>query len=300
MSTRPYRGRFAPSPSGPLHFGSIVSAMASHLDARAHRGKWLLRIEDVDEARTIDGAADGIRRDLESLGMYWDTEVAGQSTRTERYREIIADLLGNDLAFACDCSRSDIRHAEQTGANGWLYPGTCRRRCLRPTGGRSIRLKVGDASIAFEDRFSGLFEQRLDRDVGDFVVRRADGYTAYQLAVVVDDQDQEITDVVRGADLLASTPRQIWLQRVLNYPTPRYAHVPLVLDAQGRKLSKRTQADPIAQRRPIRTLLAAWRFLSQNVDDPEPESVADFWPWAVEEWSACRTGSESMEITEHD
>lgn len=286
MSTRPYRGRFAPSPSGPLHFGSIVTAVASCLDARAHEGAWLLRIEDVDQTRTVDGAADQIRRDLERLGLYWDEELPAQSTRTERYRQIIGDLLESGQAFVCECSRAEIRQAGSVGPGGPVYAGTCRHRSLRNRPSRSIRVKVSDRPIAFVDRLVGPFGQRLDRDLGDFVIRRADGYTAYQLAVVVDDQDQSITDVVRGQDLLDSTPRQIWLQQRLGFTTPDYAHVPLVLDEAGRKLSKRTRADPIRQKRPLTTLLAAYEFLTENTPEHRPDTVADFWPWAIRQWAS--------------
>lgn len=273
--------------------------MASYLDARARHGQWLLRIEDVDRTRTVAGAADQIRRDLERLGLWWDAETPPQSLRTERYRQIIADLLAQDRAFACDCSRSEIRRSGRSGPTGPIYPGTCRQRALRPRATRSIRLKTPDLAIEFRDRWSGPFRQHLARDVGDFVIRRADGYTAYHLAVVVDDQDQGVTDVVRGRDLLDSTPRQIWLQRLLGYATPRYAHVPLVLDDLGRKLSKRTRADPVSAARPVDTLLAAYAFLTQNINDRAPDSVADFWPWAIAQWSAAALGNNESE-TRHD
>jgi glutamyl-Q tRNA(Asp) synthetase len=275
--------------------------MASCLDARAHRGAWLLRIEDVDQTRTVDGAADQIRRDLERLGLYWDEELPTQSARTERYRQIIADLLESGQAFACECSRADIRQAGRTGPSGPIYPGTCRHRSLRNRPSRSIRAKVSDRPLSFVDRLAGPFGQRLDRDLGDFVIRRADGFTAYQLAVVVDDQDQSITDVVRGQDLLDSTPRQIWLQQQLRFTTPSYAHVPLVLDETGRKLSKRDQADPIRDKHPIKTLLAAHEFLTGNAAEHRPDTVADFWPWAIQQWAAehVETHQDSITGSEH-
>lgn len=239
-----YRGRFAPSPTGPLHAGSLVAALASWLDARAHGGAWLVRIEDLDPPRTVPGADDDIIETLARFGMESDEAVVRQSERDELYAAALDQLHRHGLVYGCACSRSDIASATQAGARTpGVYPGTCRAG----TAGRPIRawrFRVS-GTVAFDDRSGGRLLQDLDREVGDFVVRRADGLWAYQLAVVVDDAAQRITDVVRGADLLDNTPRQIALQRALHLPTPRYLHVPTVLNERGEKLSKQTGARPL-------------------------------------------------------
>jgi glutamyl-Q tRNA(Asp) synthetase len=236
-----YRGRFAPSPTGPLHAGSLVAALASWLDARAHAGAWLVRIEDLDPPRTVPGAARDIIETLARFGMESDEPVVRQSERDALYAAAHDQLLRLGLVYGCACSRSDIASATQAGARTpGVYPGTCRTG----TGGRPIRawrFRVS-GTLSFDDRSGGRLTQDLDREVGDFVIRRADGLWAYQLAVVVDDAEQRITDVVRGADLLDNTPRQIALQRALQLPTPRYLHVPVALNERGEKLSKQTGA----------------------------------------------------------
>src|ERR671937_1821480 len=238
-----YIGRFAPSPSGPLHMGSLIAAAASWLDARAAGGRWLVRIEDLDRARCMPGAADAILRTLERLGLHWDGEVLYQSRRLERYRAALAELASH--TYWCGCTRREIADSSLgLAADGaHIYPGTCRAR--PPRDRRALRVGTTEAAIGFVDRVQGRHEQALSRDIGDFVLYRADGLFAYQLAVVVDDAEQGVTDVVRGADLLDSTPRQIYLQRLLGLPTPRYLHVPVALDAAGEKLSKQTPAAPI-------------------------------------------------------
>jgi glutamyl-Q tRNA(Asp) synthetase len=244
-----YLGRFAPSPTGPLHFGSLVAALASYLDARYHEGgRWLVRIEDVDEPRTVPGAADSILRCLEAYGMEWDGPVVYQSQRKDLYRAALAAL--GTHAFHCGCSRVP-----------GIYPGTCRNGLPPGKSARAWRLRVDDAVISFVDRLRGPQTDVLAGTTGDFVLLRADGYFAYQLAVVVDDADQGVTDVVRGEDLLDSTGRQILLQRLLGYPAPRYAHIPVVRDASGEKLSKQTLAPPVDERGDDATLQAALRFL---------------------------------------
>ena len=244
-----YLGRFAPSPTGPLHFGSLVAALASYLDARYHDGgRWLVRIEDVDEPRTVPGAADSILRCLEAYGMEWDGPVVYQSRRKDLYRAAL-EALGSH-AFPCGCSRVP-----------GIYPGTCRNGLPAGKTARAWRLRVDDNVISFVDRLRGPQTDVLAETTGDFVLLRADGYFAYQLAVVVDDADQGVTDVVRGEDLLDSTGRQILLQRLLGYPTPRYAHIPVVRDASGEKLSKQTLAPPVDERGDEATLRAALAFL---------------------------------------
>jgi glutamyl-Q tRNA(Asp) synthetase len=249
------RGRFAPSPTGPLHFGSLLAAFGSWLMARHAGGEWLVRVEDIDPPREVAGAADAQLRTLERFGLAPDGPVLRQSERGAHYEAALVRLLAAGDAFECHCSRSDLAAA-----------GGVHRACI--AGARrpdpAIRLRVPDgAVVAFEDRIHGHVSQDLAREVGDFVLRRADGPWAYQLAVVVDDAAQGITEVVRGADLLDSTPRQVFLQRRLGLPTPAYAHLPLVLDAQGRKLSKSSAALPVDDDDPLPSLRAAWLALGQ-------------------------------------
>lgn len=284
-----YRGRFAPSPTGPLHLGSLVAAMASYLDARAHHGQWLLRIEDVDQTRTVPGASDEFLRTLDALGFEWQGQVLQQSARHERYTEVIQQLLASGDAFDCACSRSDIASmATATGAEGPIYPGTCRKGLTSDQSARSVRLRVPDRHIRLIDRIVGTIEQNLARELGDFVIRRADGYTAYQLAVVVDDADQSISHVVRGADLLMSTPRQSYLQQLLGLSSPIHAHVPLVRGPDGRKLSKQDLAHPVTAKEPLPPLMAALDFLGQQPLPEIPANPAMFWRWAIDHWDITR------------
>jgi glutamyl-Q tRNA(Asp) synthetase len=262
-----YRGRFAPSPTGPLHFGSLVAALGSYLDARAHAGEWLVRIEDLDPPRAAPGAADEILRALESLGLRWDGAVLRQSERGDAYREALAELEHKGATYPCACTRREIGDSAVAGIDGSLvYPGTCRDRLPSGRTARATRVRVGNAVVEFDDAVQGWVQHQLAVDVGDFVLRRADGPFAYQLAVVVDDAAQGITDVVRGADLLDSTPRQIQLQRLLGLPTPRYLHLPVAINAAGEKLSKQTLAPPIDRARPGAALVAALKFLGQRPD----------------------------------
>lgn len=279
-----YRGRFAPSPTGRLHFGSLVTALASHVDARAHDGIWLVRDEDLDQTRAKPGMAEQILRDLEAFGLAWDEAVMRQSQRDSAYEEALHRLRSAGLAFPCGCSRKEIAALGRPGPEGPIYPGTCRDGLAPDKLIRSWRLRVPDETLGFADRIQGYRQQNLATEVGDFVVRRADGYFAYQLAVVVDDAEQEITHVVRGADLLASTPRQIHLQRALDLPTPDYAHVPLVLDDQGRKLSKRDLARPVDPGQPEQGLRAAWRFLSQTPPPKDCRSTRELLDWMIAHW----------------
>lgn len=270
MSNAParYRGRFAPSPTGALHFGSLVAALGSWLDARAAGGEWLVRIEDLDPPREVPGAASDILRALEALGLGWDGPVVRQSGRGEAYRAALAALAAAGATYPCACTRREIGDAARAGVDGGLvYPGTCRDGLPPGRAPRALRMRVGEAVVAFDDVLQGRVRHALAREVGDFVLQRADGLFAYQLAVVVDDAEQGVTDVVRGADLLDSTPRQMLLQRRLGVPTPRYLHLPVVTDARGEKLSKQTGAAPIDCSRPGAALAAALRFLGQRVDD---------------------------------
>ncbi len=277
-----YRGRFAPSPTGPLHAGSLVAALASWLDARAHDGVWLVRIEDLDPPREVPGAARQILRDLDRLGLASDELPQLQSQRSELYQAAFFRLEAAGLIYGCACSRAEVASAQHLlGRPPDVYPGTCRSG----TGGRPVRAQrvlVPTVVVGFDDRACGHFEQDLARDVGDFVVRRADGLWAYQLAVVVDDGEQQITDVVRGADLLDNTPRQIWLQGVLGLSTPRYLHVPVVRNASGEKLSKQSGAAALDLDNPRIELERAWR----NLGFPAlgAVDVAAFYRRAVELW----------------
>ena len=257
-----YVGRFAPSPTGPLHFGSLVAAVASWLDARAAGGQWLVRIEDVDTTRSVPGAAEGILRTLEALGLTWDGEVAWQSRRTEHYEAALERLRLAGYVYGCRCSRREIADSGITGLEGAIYPGTCKHLGLVGAG-LAERMIAPSTPVGFVDRAIGAVTQSIASDIGDFVVKRRDGLFAYQLAVVVDDDLQGVTDVVRGADLLWSTPRQIALQRALGLATPRYLHFAVVTNAAGEKLSKQTGAEPIAPTQGAELLRHALAFLGQ-------------------------------------
>jgi glutamyl-Q tRNA(Asp) synthetase len=291
LATQPaYTGRFAPSPTGPLHAGSMVAALASYLDARAHHGRWLVRIEDVDEGRSVAGTADDMLGLLHQLGMQWDGDVVWQSRRGALYQAAF-DQLGFH-AYPCGCNRREIADSRLgTAPDGSaIYPGTCRQGLGAGKSMRSLRLRVPEAGadlIEFADRFAGPIAHHLAQDAGDFVLKRADGFWAYQLAVVVDDAQQGVTDIVRGADLLDSTPRQIYLQRLLGLPTPRYLHVPVLRNEHGEKLSKQTGAAAVAPRNEaeaVAVLLAAARGLGLPLE--RAESLAGFWRAAVPAWAA--------------
>lgn len=279
-------GRFAPSPTGPLHFGSLVAALGSLLEARARGGRWLLRIEDVDRARCRREHAEAIVRLLEAAGFEWDGPVWVQSQRSARYAEVLEGLKARGAVYPCGCSRAELAQAPLGPDGAPLYPGTCRAGLPPGKGARAWRLRVA-GEIVFEDLVQGPQQQDLARASGDCVLLRADGFFAYQLAVVVDDGDQGVDHVVRGADLIHSTARQIFLQRLLGLPTPEYAHLPVALDAHGHKLSKQTRALPVDARDPWPALRAAARFLGM----PAPScrlAGSDFWAWARETWSLAR------------
>jgi glutamyl-Q tRNA(Asp) synthetase len=285
--TSPYIGRFAPSPTGPLHKGSLVAALASYLDAKAHHGTWLLRIEDVDEARTVPGAAEEILRCLRAFGMHWDGEMVWQSRRTALYQASFARL--GPHAYPCGCTRREIADSRIGVASDGaaIYPGTCRAGLAPGKTARAFRLRVpNDASsrITFNDRWFGPVTQDVAAEVGDFVLKRADGFWAYQLAVVTDDAEQGVTDVVRGADLLDSTPRQIYLQHLLGVPAPRYLHVPVVTNANGEKLSKQTGALALDPSQPLNELMTAARFLGLQTGDAD--SLDTFWRNATAAWAS--------------
>ncbi len=286
-----YCGRFAPSPTGPLHFGSLVAAVGSYLDARAQGGKWLVRIEDVDTPRTQPGAAAHILRTLEGFGFEWDGEVLVQSQRLDIYhRALIFLQLAGDV-YPCACSRRDIaaRTTRRSVDGAPHYPGTCRTGLATGQAARAWRMRVPDQSFCVIDRIQGELQQNLERDVGDFILLRADGQYAYQLAVVVDDALQGVNAVVRGADLQDSTLRQIWLQQRLGLPSPSYAHLPVVVDANGEKLSKQTKAAPVMPEMGVATLTRALEFLGHRVPrEVQAATLADFWRWAMATWSSAK------------
>jgi len=283
------RGRFAPSPTGPLHFGSLVAALASYCDVRHRGGEWLVRIEDVDTPRSRPDAEDEILAALARCGFASDAPVVRQSERTALYEAALARLAAAGLVYPCACTRRDLEAAPVNAIGERVYAGTCRNgidvtRALAP---QAWRLRVDHAQEACVDVVQGAQAQDLARDVGDFIVRRADGLFAYQLAVVVDDAAQGIGSVVRGADLLSSTPRQMYLQRCLGLPTPEYLHVPVAIDDAGRKLSKQTHAQALSGD-PVPALLAAWRFLDQRAPEATPRSGAEFLAYAARAWSRAR------------
>jgi len=271
-----YVGRFAPSPTGPLHFGSLVAALASWLDARAAEGRWLVRIEDLDAPRTLPGAADDILRTLDCLGLGWDGPVLYQSQRSANYKAALKSL----DTYWCGCTRREIADSSigRASDGAQIYPGTCRGGLAPGKTPRALRVRTGTEEIVFADRVQGPQRQILAREIGDFVLLRADGQFAYQLAVVVDDAEQGVTDVVRGADLLDSTPRQIYLQRLLGYATPRYLHVPAAVNAAGEKLSKQTGARPVDLARKSEELRRALRFLGQAESDDLAHALKNWQP----------------------
>jgi glutamyl-Q tRNA(Asp) synthetase len=285
LEQQAHRGRFAPSPTGPLHFGSLIAAVGSYLDARACGGAWLVRIEDLDLPRCPMENATAILRDLAAFGFEWDGEAVWQSRRTDLYRAAFEALRDSGTVYPCACSRREIADSTLAPDGAHIYPGTCRNGLPVGRAARAWRLRVGSAAMDFEDRLQGNCAQDIAREVGDFVLLRADGFFAYQLAVVIDDAEQGITDVVRGADLLDSTARQILLQQGLGLPRPRYAHLPVAVNALGEKLSKQTGAAALDPTRPAAQIVAALRFLGQS---PPPElgsaSLPEIWTWARQHW----------------
>ena len=279
----PYVGRFAPSPTGPLHFGSLVAAVASYLQARVNHGRWLLRIEDIDPPREQAGATEQIIEALALYGFEWDGDTLFQSSSQKAHQEALQYLLEHHFAYRCRCSRRDLANVAR-GPLGTIYPGSCRAGC--EPGEAAIRVRTTDSQITFEDELQGPIVSSLESESGDFVVRRRDGLIAYQLAVVVDDEIQGITEVVRGIDLLDSTPRQIWLQQLLGYQTPNYMHIPVITHSDGDKLSKLTGAAAIPLDAIEKTLVAALVALQQ---EPPPNlaqnTVEKIWNWAENNWS---------------
>ncbi len=347
-SSTDYRGRFAPSPTGPLHFGSLLAAVGSYLDAKHHHGTWLVRMEDLDTPRCVTSAADDILRTLGAFGLHSDEPVIYQSQRTAAYEEALHKLQASGAAYPCCCTRKEIADSVLNGIEGPVYPGTCRHGIPAGREGRAWRVRtdctllppcrgitsdlagvvcqpsrmassstkagigveqwdntastpsltlplqrggdiVDDGVIQFDDALQGRISQNLEKEIGDFVVKRADGLFAYQLAVVVDDAFQDITHIVRGADLLDSTPRQIYLQRLLGLRIPQYLHLPVAVNESGEKLSKQTLAAPVDETHPVKTLLRVLDFLQQH---PPAEllgcDVKVLLEWATANWDATK------------
>lgn len=282
-----YRGRFAPSPTGLLHAGSLTTAVGSYLHARSQGGQWLLRIEDLDPPREVPGAADAILRTLEALGLAWDGPVIWQSQRLTAYQDALDALIASGHAYPCACTRREIALAGYPGVDGVVYPGTCRNGLAAGKAGRAWRLHVPAGEVMFMDGHYGAQRQDVAHQVGDYVLKRADGLFAYQLAVVVDDAWQGISEVVRGADLLDSTPRQIVLQRALNAPTPRYTHLPLLVNAAGEKLSKQTLAPAIRPDQAADELRLALTRLN-HAPPADCQGLDELWGWALAHWSLAR------------
>lgn len=287
-TTTPYCGRFAPSPTGPLHFGSLVAAVGSYLQARTHGGKWRVRMEDVDGARTLPGADAAILRALESFEFEWDGPVIYQSQRHAVYAAALEQLQRRHAVYPCACSRREVADSSLVGVDGPIYPGTCRTGLPAGRAGRAWRVRTQATVIDFHDGLQGNIRHALATDTGDFVVQRADGFYAYQLAVVVDDAAQGITEVVRGLDILHSTARQIHLQRLLALPAVSYLHLPIAVNTRGEKLSKQTGAAPLNPREAVITLIRVLDFLGQR---PSPElnacGLGDVWRWAVANWQVA-------------
>jgi len=285
-----YRGRFAPSPTGDLHLGSLVTALASYLEAKSNNGLWLLRIDDLDQTRVIKNKDKEIINTLESFGFIWDESIEYQSQNISHYEDALSDLIQLNKAYICNCSRTQIAEIAQQGREGLIYPETCKNK-NGITGAHSIRLITENKEIGFKDGYFSDQQQNIKNEIGDFIIKRRDGFTAYQLAVVVDDHLQEINHVVRGQDLLSSSPRQIYVQRLLGYKTPNYTHIPLVMDDNEKKLSKQLKASPVSIKKPIQSLQQAWIFLFGTPYHLIPNTLEGFWPWAIQHWDLqqCKT-----------
>ena len=277
-------GRFAPSPTGDLHFGSLISAVGSYLAARYSGGQWLVRIEDLDPPREIQGSADRILHDLERLGLKADAAVLYQSSRSAAYQTAVDYLLETGQAYYCGCSRKDL-------PDSGIYPGTCRDGISDGKKPRAVRFLIKEQICSFTDRIQGVIREAMSLESGDFIIKRADGLHAYHLAVVIDDHFQGVTQVVRGADLLDSTSRQICLQRALGFDTPEYMHLPVAIDDQGRKLSKRDRSDPIRLLSPGKCIELALRFLRQQ--PPAGLPLDELWQWAETNWDEQRIPREA-------
>jgi len=298
MSTSSYIGRYAPSPTGPLHFGTLVAAVGSYLQAKSQQGKWLMRIEDVDTTRSVAGAADDMLRSFEHFGFEWHGEVIYQSHRTKLYEQALAALTDKKLVYPCTCSRKQIADDTIEGFPVGIYNGKCRFRTLPLNEEHALRIRTGDTAITFEDQVMGKYSQQLNTECGDFVIKRRDDLFAYQLAVVVDDALQGVTEVVRGTDLLDSTPRQIYLQQQLGYAQPDYLHLPLVVDENQQKLGKSTGGAALDSSQPVKPLVAALKHLGQQPpDELYTTELKSFWQWAIEHWKLHNIPKQNQTLT---
>jgi len=288
-ASQKYIGRFAPSPTGPVHFGTLVAAVGSYLQAKTHNGNWLLRIDDVDTSRKVEGADVDIISTLEAFGFQWSGDILYQTQLTAAYEAALDELIEQSLVFPCLCSRKQLAQAGAGAGAGNIYPGTCRSRRLPEFEEHSLRLIAEDITITFDDIVMGRQSQNIKTECGDFIIRRRDGLFAYQLAVVVDDAIQGITEVVRGTDLLDSTPRQIYLQRLLGYATPVYCHLPLAVDPAGNKISKSEGKSKIEITHREELLISTLGFLGQQVpDELSGSGIEDIWRWAMDNWDISR------------
>jgi glutamyl-Q tRNA(Asp) synthetase len=289
-----YRGRFAPTPTGPLHFGSLIAAVGSYLDAKHHNGTWLIRMEDLDTPRCVPGAADDILRTLSAYGLYSDEPVMYQSRRTPAYETALSQLQATGATYPCACTRREIADSSLHGIDGPVYPGTCRNGISVGREGRAWRVRTNNFCQEFDDALQGHLTQNIESEIGDFVVKRADSLFAYQMAVVVDDAAQKITHVVRGADLLSSTPRQIYLQRLLNFSTPTYLHLPVAVNQLGEKLSKQTRAKPVNTGNTAATLRDVLHFLNQHAASSAQRTVEQILAQAIANWRPENIPSEKQ------
>jgi len=279
-----YRGRFAPTPSGPLHMGSLFTALGSYLQARAHGGQWLIRVDDLDTPRNVAGAESVILKQLESHGLEWDETPRYQTQHVQEYREALNNLAVHQLLYPCSCTRAELALSALSGPDGPIYAGTCRSRTAHAEK-HSVRLRVADDSLSFVDLLRGQQTRHLSRDIGDFVVQRSDGILGYQLACAVDEAQQNITEVIRGADLLDSTFRQLYVQKLLHLPHARYGHLPVLVLADGKKLSKQNHATPIDAASAVENLRACLTSLGQNPPDALAEaSISEILAWAIQHW----------------
>lgn len=282
----PYVGRYAPSPTGPLHFGSLVAAVASYLEANANHGSWLLRMDDLDQPRVLPNAADDILRTLEAFGFEWHGNVLYQSMQTSAYMAAFEVLFNKQLIYPCSCTRKEIADSAVHGIDGFVYPGVCRNKRIQNNRYYAMRIKTEDEKIGFNDLIQGHISHNIFQDIGDFVLQRADGYFTYQLATVVDDNFQGVTHIVRGADLLDSTSRQIFLQHQLNYKKLFYAHIPVVTNIDDKKLSKQTLATTLDLQQKSNLLWQSLQFLGQNPPIAlTNENITNIWLWAKTNWN---------------
>ena len=274
-----YIGRFAPSPSGPLHLGSLIAALSSYVDAKSKNGFWFLRIEDLDPPREPPGAAEYILDQLFALGLIWDGDILYQSTRLDAYQESLTRLFAQGQTYNCNCTRSEVK------AMGSIYDGSCRDKNISLIEPFAVRIRTSSNIIGFDDQIQGYHQQRVEQEVGDFVILRKDKFFAYQLAVVIDDEYQQVTNVIRGCDLLDSTFRQIHLQTVLGLETPVYGHIPVITNSSGKKLSKQHFADPIDTKNDKTLIFKALKFLGQNPPNGlEDATNTEQLQWAIYNW----------------